>query len=470
MKVSAGLPLVLLSACSLAPRDTAVGLPVPATWPTGDAYGAQTQAALPAVSYREIFSDHRLQSLIAQALETNRDLRIAAANVAAARAQYQIQRANQFPQLDASGSAGYSRSGSGSQAAGANGAGTSRARGSFSAQLGINSFELDLFGRLASLSRAEQNRYLASESARQAVRLALAGDIADAWLAHAADKSLLAIAQDTEANAERSVALTRTRLAGGIAPRSDLRQAEQILAAARADVARQRTALAQDVNALQLLVGQPVDPGLLADRIEEVTGAGANLPAGLDSRVLLRRPDVAEAEYLLRAANAEIGAARAALFPRISLTGLMGFASSALSGLFADGAFRYSGAADATYPIFRAGAAQANVRRSQAERDAALAGYERAIQVAFRDVSDGLARRGTIEDETQALRQQVDAASDSFALADLRYRRGTDNFLSSLIAQRSLYQAQRDLVSIEREAASNRVALYRSLGGDATWE
>lgn len=447
--------------CSMAPHYVTPEAPVPPSWPTGDAYLRESEAALPTISYRQIFADTRLQGVIERALVNNRDLRIAAANIAAARAQYRIQRAARFPQIDAGG--GVTRSDNG----GNNNQINSGPRSSYAANVGINAFEIDLFGRLASLSRAEQNRYFATEAAARATRLTLVGDIADAWLAYGADASLLAIANDTAASAERSVGLTRARLQGGIAPRSDLRQAEQILETARADIAQQTTALAQDVNALQLLVGAPIDPALLPQSIEEAATTIGVLPAGLDSHILLRRPDVVQAEYELRAANAEIGAARAALFPTISLTGLLGFASNSLSSLFNSGSFAWSAGADANYPIFRAGAARAGVALSQAQRDAALATYERAIQTAFREVSDALARRGTIEAQVTANERQVTAASDTYTLADARYRGGIDSFLQSLDAQRSLYSARQALANVRLTGASNRVALYRALGGDA---
>ena len=265
----------------------------------------------------------------------------------------------------------------------------------------------------------------------------------------------------------RTVQLTRARLEGGIAPRTDLRQAESILTGALSDLAQQRTALAQDVNALQLLVGAPIDPALLPASIEEVEGRFAELPAGLDSGILLRRPDVVQAEYQLRAANARIGAARAALFPRISLTAIAGLASSALTGLFSGGAFSWSAGANADYPIFRAGAGRAGVRQSEAQRDAALAAYERAIQTAFREVSDALARRGTIGDQLRADAEAVAVAADNYRLAYARYQGGIDTFLASLVAQRSLYAAQRALVATRLTRATNLVTLYRVLGGDA---
>lgn len=450
--------MLATAACSMDPKLAQPDLPVPPSWPVGDAYLRQTEAVLPQVSYRGIFRDQRLQSLIDQALANNRDLRIAAANIAAARAQYRIQRAEQLPQLDAITRATYSDTGS------------APGSGSFSADIGVTAFELDLFGRLASLTRAEQNRYFATEAAARATRLTLVGDIADTWLNHAADASLLKIAQDTATSAKRSVRLTRARLEGGIAPRSDLRQAEQVLATAQADLAAQRTAIAQDVNALQLLVGAPINPALLPAAIEQAGTTIAELPAGLDSRILLRRPDVVQAEYDLRAANAEIGAARAALFPTISLTAAIGFASTALSSLFTGGAFTWSGGGSAAYPIFRAGAGRAGVAQSEAQRDAALATYERAIQIAFREVSDALARRGTIDAQLRANAAQADAAADNYTLADARYRGGIEPFLNSLDAQRSLYSAQRTLVATRLVQASNLVTLYRTLGGDATIE
>jgi multidrug efflux system outer membrane protein len=433
--------------------------PIPPSWPVGDAYLRQSEAALPSVTYQDVFRDPRLQQLIAQALLNNRDLRIAAANIASTRAQYHIQRAAQLPEVDAG--AGASVGDRGGAASGGN------VRANYSADIGISAFELDLFGRVRSLSHAALDRYFATEAAARATRLTLVGDIASTWLNYAADKSLLAIAEETERSAARSVALTRARLQGGIAPRTDLSQAETIFTGAQSDLAQLRTALAQDVNALQLLVGAPIDPALLPASIEEVLDRFAEIPAGLDSGILLRRPDVVQAEYQLRAANAQIGAARAALFPRISLTAIAGLASTALTGLFSGGAFSWSAGANVDYPIFRAGAGRAGIRQSEAERDAALAGYERAIQVAFREVSDALARRGTIGEQLRAETATVAAAADSYRLAYARYQGGIDTFLDSLVAQRSLYAAQRSLVATRLTRATNLVTLYRVLGGDA---
>lgn len=447
--------IALLAGCSMEPKYVSPELPVPPSWPTGDAYLRQSEAALPSLSYRDIFRDPRLQSLMQQALTNNRDLRVAAANIAAARAQYRIQRAERLPRVDASGGATVRDSGQGS--------GTNT---NFSTNVGVTGFEIDLFGRVASLTRAEQNRYFATEAAARSTRLALVADVANAWLTYSADASLLRIAEDTAASAERSVRLTSARLRGGIAPRTDLRQAEQILETARADVAEQRTALAQDVNLLQLLVGAPIDPALLPRSIEEAAPQIGELPAGLDSRILLRRPDVLQAEFQLRAASAEIGAARAALFPTISLTGLLGLASNALTGLFSGGAFAWSAGVNVDYSIFRAGAGRAGVQFSEAQRNAALSTYQRSIQVAFREVADALARRGTIGEQLRANQALTAAAADTYRLVEARYRGGIDSFLTSLDAQRSLYASQRTLIGTRLTSASNLVTLYRSLGGD----
>ncbi|GHH07665.1 adeC/adeK/oprM family multidrug efflux complex outer membrane factor [Sphingomonas glacialis] len=478
--------LAALSACSLAPKYVEPALPVPPSWPVGDAYLAQNEATLPSVSYRDIFRDPRLQKVIEQALVNNRDLRAAAANIAIARAQYRIQRAELLPEIG--GSAGYTRRDNGTRGVSntANGTGTGTgntgtgnvgtittsggATNTLSASLGITAFEIDLFGRVRSLTTAAQNRYFGSEATARATRLTLVGDIATAWLTYASDVSLLKIARETAALSARSVALTKLRLDGGIAPRTDLAQAQIVQQTALSDLATQTTAVAQDVNALQLLVGAPVDPALLPASIEEAAPTIAELPAGLNSSILLRRPDVVQAEYELRASNAEIGAARAALFPTISLTALAGLASSSLGNLFTGGAFNYSVAPSASYPIFRAGAGRAGVVQSRAQRDYALATYEKAIQTAFSEVADALARRGTITAQLNAQRALTAASTDNYRLSDARYRGGIDTFLQSLTAQQSLYSSQRSLVTAQLTQASNLVTLYRTLGGDSTLE
>lgn len=479
MRRATALIAILAAGCTtLEPKLTAPDPAIPASWPAGDAALSQSEAALPAVTYRDIFRDGRLQTLIGEALVNNRDLMTAASNTQAALEQYHIQRAQQFPQVNATagatttGNRGNSNSGSGSGSGSGNGSGS----GSGSSEGGLNaayvagvsvpSFEIDLFSRLRSLTHAQFEQYLATEAGARSTRLTLVANVADAWLDYASDSSLLLIAQETLKSAQQSVRLTRIRLEGGIAPRLDLDQAELILTQAQADVAQQTTAVAQDINALQLLVGAPIPPSLLPRSIDDALPNVAELPAGLDSYVLLRRPDVVQAEYQLRAANASIGAARAELFPRITLTGLLGFASGALLKLFTGGAFGWSAGANASYAIFQAGAGHANVRLTEAQRNAALANYQHAVQTAFREVSDALARRATMDSQLTATQGQQAAAADNYLLSEARYRAGIDPFLNVLVAQRAYYTAQNALVQTKATAGHNRVALYQSLGGD----
>ena len=461
MKRAVAIVAILATGCTtMEPKYVRPDASIPASWPVGDPYLVASEAGLPALTYRQVFTDPRLQTLVAEAIANNRNLRTAAANIAAAREQYRIQRANQFPLVNASGGATVSGDRGG-------GSGVSA---SYSAGVGVPSFEIDLFGRLRSLTDVQLNRYFATEAGARATRLTLVANVANSWLDYAADSSLLRISTETAASAQKSVQLTRIRLEGGIAPRTDLDQAEQILSAAQADLARERTAVAQDVNALQLLVGAPVEPALLAGSIDHAFGKIAPVAPGLDSYVLLRRPDVVQAEYDLRAANANIGAARAALFPRITLTGLLGFASSALLKLFTGGAFGWSAGANADYTIFQAGAGHANMRLTEAQRRAAVSTYQGTIQTAFRDVADALARRGTINDEIAARQRQQASTADTYLLTEARYRAGIDPFLNVLDAQRSYYSAQQTLVNIKLTAAQNIVATYQAVGGDTLLE
>jgi multidrug efflux system outer membrane protein len=455
MKRAAALVALLATACtSMEPKYARPDPAIPASWPVGDPYLVQSEVGLPVLTYQQVFQDPRLQRLIVQALSNNRNLMTAAANIAAAREQYNIQRAQLLPTVNAGAGATVSGNGKGDVGA------------QYNAGLSVPSFELDLFGRIRSLTHVQLARYLATEAGARETRLTLVAQVASAWLDYAGDSSLRLIAEQTVAAAQKSVDLTRLRLEGGIAPRTDLEQAIQTLSVAQADVARQRTLVAQDLNALQLLVGSPVDPTLLSGSIDDAFGKIVPVPAGLDSYVLLRRPDVIQAEYQLRAANAQIGAARAALFPRITLTGLLGFASSALAKLFTGGAFGASVGADATYTIFQSGAGHANVRLSEAQRNAAIATYQGTIQTAFREVSDALARRGTINDEIGARERQQAATADTYMLTEARYRAGIDPYLNVLSAQQSYYNAQQAMVQVKLTAAQNLVTTYETIGGD----
>ncbi|WP_421846442.1 efflux transporter outer membrane subunit [Novosphingobium sp.] len=454
-----------LGACSLQPKYVRPLPAVPAGWRIADPALLASETDLASLSYRAIFREPRLQALIGRSLDHSQNLKAALANVTAARALYRVQRAALLPAINGSAAASVSESGNGN--AGVNGGATSGGqRENYSVNLGASAFELDLFGRLRSLSDAQLNAYLATEQAARATRLTLAADIADAYFTLAADRSLLAIAKQTAASAQRSVALTSARLKGGIAPRTDLRQAETIEATARSDVANLTTIVEQDRNALELLIGGPVTDADLPGAIESVDDQVGPVPVGISSSILLRRPDVVEAEYQLRAANARIGAARAAFFPRISLTSVGGLASSALSGLFTGGAFAYNAGASASVPIFAGGANSGNLAAARAQAEAATATYQRAIQLAFRDVSDALARRATIADQIAAQTALEAAARDTAFLTGERYRGGVASFLESLDAQRALYASERSLINARLLRASNMVALYRALGGD----
>ncbi len=453
------LACLFAAGCSLAPPTQLPEPPVPASWPVGNAYLLQNEAALPALSYADVFQDERLRTLIRTALAENRDLRIAYADLAAARARVRVVGAGQFPAVGVSTGATASRSGTSS----ANG---SDAQVRYTIQGGISGFELDLFGRLANATAAQRERALATEAGARTVRVALIAELATAWATYAADRDLLAIAEATASNARESVRLTRLRLEGGVAPRTDLSQAQQVLASAEQSIAEQTAALAQDINLLRLLVGAEVDPASLPGGLDEVMDSYAALPAGLDSRVLLRRPDVIEAEYLLRAANADIGVARAALFPSLSLTGLLGLASTALGNLFTGDAFNFTAGADAGYTLFDGGGRRAGVAVSEAQRDAALAAYERAIQSAFRETADALADQGSLVARQRAATDNARAAATTARLTDARYRNGINSFLDNLIAQRSLFSARQQLVAVRLAGLANRATLFRVLGND----
>jgi multidrug efflux system outer membrane protein len=439
---------------------------VPQTWPAGAPYAAPGATALPSLSYRDIFKDAHLQALIGQAIVNNQDLQAALANVTIARAQYRVQRAQLLPKIDATGSANEAHGKVTNIAPGGIVTAPRETTRSYSADVGFSAFELDLFGRLRSLSHAAQQQYLASDAGLHAARLTLVAEVADAYLTLATDRSLLAVAKETVASAQKSVDLTQARLSGGVAPRTDLRQAQTVLETAHSDVANLGAIVAQDRNALQLLVGAPLAEADLPASIESVDGLLTEVPAGLDSRILLRRPDVVQAEYRLRAANAQIGAARANFFPTIDLTAIAGAASPALGQLFNGKNFNWSGTGAAALPLFAGGANVANLALSKGQRDLAVATYQKTIQTAFQEVSDALARRGTINDQMAAQNALVAAANDEYVLADARYREGIDPFLTTLEAQRTLYSARRTLASTRLVRADNLVTLYRTLGGD----
>ena len=451
MKILAPLAAAMLAAgCSMMPKYERPEPPVPAAFPYA---GVQDGVPAADLAWDRFFSDGTLRSLIERALRGNRDLRVAVLNIAQARAQYDIRNADRYPTLGVS--AGASRAPNpitGEQAT------------SLSVNLGISSWEIDFFGRVASLSEAALAQYLATEEGRKAAQIALVASVANTWLSLAADEELLALTRDTLATREESLRLTRLRFEAGASSEIDVRLAQSLTEGARATLAQLQRQRAINLNALALLIGEGVPPEFQVG----ITTEGVRLPdvpAGLPSDVLVRRPDVRQAEQQLVAANANIGAARAAFFPRISLTAGIGTASSELSGLFKGGSWGYTIAPALLQPIFDAGRNRAGLASAQVSRDIAVAQYERAIQQAFRDVSDALAGRATYGDQVAAQARVVEAESARFRLARLRYENGIASYLDLLDAQRSLFVAQQALVQARLARLQNQVQLYRSLGG-----
>lgn len=452
-----------LAGCSLAPALAPTTGVVPETLPSGGVYPvASTGEAAPAIAWRDFFQDDRLEAVIAQGLENNRDLRVTVANVLAARARYGIQRADRLPTVTVSGGATYTDDP-------AQGAATGAAPGDdvelYSAQVGFSSFEIDLFGRVRNLSEASLQSYLATEEAQRAARISLVAEIANAWLAYAAGQDQLRLSEQTLGTYEETRELTRAQFRIGTASELETRQAEVQYQAARTDIAVLRTRLAQARNALELLVGAGVADARLPEGLPASGATLSSLPTGVSSEVLLRRPDVLQAERLLLAQNANIGAARAALFPSISLTAAYGTASTELSSLFEDGTYAYTVTPGLSLPIFDLGRRRANVRLAEANQQAALATYEGAIQSAFREVSDALAERGTIDEQIDGQRRRAEAARAAADISQARYRVGIASFLQVLDAQRTAYAADQALVQAQLTRQTNLVALYRALGG-----
>ncbi|WP_041790551.1 efflux transporter outer membrane subunit [Rhodoferax ferrireducens] len=447
----------LLAGCSMMPAYERPAAPIAAQWPDAST-ATKNQASTPAadLAWQDFVGDTPLRELIRLALANNRDLRVAVLNMEQVRAAYQIRRADQFPTLNlaATGLRQPSTNGSG---------GISSV---YTAGLAMASWEIDFFGRVASLKESALAQYLASDEARQAAQTSLIAAVANTWLSLQTNDELLALTQRTLVTRDDSLRLTKLRLDNGAASALDFRQAESLTAQARATLAQQRRLRALDVNALTLLVGQPLPDTLLA------TSATApvfrDMPAGLPSDLLTRRPDIRQAEQQLIAANASIGAARAAFFPRISLTASAGSASSELSGLFKNGSWGWTLAPQALLPIFDAGRNQANLDASNAGRDIAVAQYEKAIQSAFREVADALAGRATLDEQVQAQQVQLDAEADRFRLADLRYRNGVASYLDILDAQRSLFAIQQGVAQTKLAYLQNQVTLYKALGGGAS--
>ena len=448
---------LLVSACSLMPAYERPAAPVAADWPApavadGSSPAAASGPAAADLPWADFLADARLRALVNLALQNNRDLRVAVLNVEQARAQYGIQRADRLPSVNLGVTGSRLPNGSGGISS------------TYTAGLAVSAFELDLFGRVKSLSAAALARYLASDEGRRAAQVSLIAAVANADLALRADDEQLQLTERTLASRDDGLRLTRVKFDAGVAAEGDLRSAESLVAAARANLYALQRQRSQDLNALVLLVGEPLPAGLPpATPLDAVHLA--DLPAGLPSEVLLQRPDVRQAEEQLVAANANIGAARAAFFPRITLTGSAGFASNALSSLFENTAWSF--APQLAQPLFDAGRNQANLESARAGRAIAVAQYEKAIQVAFREVADALAGRATLSSQLAAQQDQARAEARRLELADLLYRGGAASQLDRLDAERSSLAAQQAVIQLQLARVQNAVLLYRVLGGGA---
>ena len=442
--------VICLNGCStLAPKYTQPAAPVPTSWasqpestkPEESAQSSQKNAA--DIPWQEFFVDTQLSKLIELSLKNNRDLRVAALNIERFRALYQIRSADQLPKFEASAAASYQRIPQTFSATGQ--AMTSH---QYTVGAGLVSYELDLFGRVQSLKDQALEQYLATDQAKRSIQISLVSQVASAWLTLAADRERLQLAKVTLTSQQESFKLTKSRFDAGVSSSLALNQAQTTVDAARVDIARYTTMVAQDENALNFVVGSQVPAELLPQALSETLTAMKDLAPGLPSDVLLRRPDILQAEGQLKSFNANIGAARAAFFPRITLVSSVGFGSTELSGLFKGDSFAWSFLPRISLPIFDGGTNKANLKVAEVDRDIAVAQYEKAIQTAFREVADALAQRGTIDDQVAAQQSLTDATSESYKLSLARFDKGVDSYLSVLDSQRSLYGAQQNLISV----------------------
>lgn len=494
--------VALLGGCSLIPDYSRPDLPVTPAYPTGPAYTdtrlpmSQTGPAAVTVGWREFFPDQRLQALIAIALQNNRNLRVAALNVERAQAQFRVQRSDLFPHISLSGIGQYgtlpestsiTSGGAGAGAAGGAVGGASALGGAnavassptslqrtggqhisyryYNVGLGFAAYELDLFGRLRSLSAQAFEAYLSTAETARSTQISLVAEVASAYLSTVVDAALLKITEETVKSEQSALDLTNTQFQGGITTLLSVRQAETTLENAKANLSLYTRQAAQDENALVLLLGQPLPADLPPGRGLDQQDLLSNLNAGLPSDLLLQRPDIRAAEHTLLSANASIGAARAAFFPSISLTTSGGVAGNQLSRLFTGGGLTWSFSPQLNLPIFTAGQNQGNLDLAKTEKNIDIAQYEQTIQTAFREVSDALAGRATYVDQVKSQQRLVDAAADSLRLSLLRFRAGVDSFLPVLQAQQTLYPAQQTLLSLKQAQLTNLINLYKALGG-----
>jgi multidrug efflux system outer membrane protein len=450
------LALALAGCANMIPHYERPAAPLAAAYPGAPAAPAPAGAAASDVEWQSYFGDARLKRLIDVALQNNRDLRVAVLNIEQARAQYQVRRADELPTVGIGATGLRQPSNSGGIAS------------TYTAGLAVTAYELDFFSRVRSLSQAALARYLGTEEARKSVQIALIAAVANTYLNLLADEELLAVTRRALATREESLKLTKLKFDAGATSELDYRQAESLREGARATLAQLMRQRALDENALVLLLGQPPPDDLPPGQGIASQNLINELPLGLPAEVLAQRPDVRAAEQQLIAANADIGAARAAFFPRITLTGSAGSASSELSGLFKSGSYAWTFMPQLLLPIFDSGRNQAGLEVAELGRDIALAQYEKAIQTAFREVADALAGRATLGEQLRAQEAQANAEAVRFRLADLRYRNGAASYLDVLDAQRALFAAQQALVQVQAAQVQNQVSLYKALGGGWT--
>lgn len=462
--LAGALASALLAGCAtLAPDYETPTAPVPQQWPAAEPISSPSTVTAD-IGWQDFVTDARLRQLIQLALANNRDLRVAGLNIERARAQYQIQRADLFPTVQATAGGTGQRT-----LASLSTTGQAMTTHQYTAGLGFASYELDFFGRLRSLKDRALYQFLGTEEARHSAQISLVAEVASTYLSLVADNERLKLAEETRISQQSSYELTKRRFELGSASELDLRQAQTSVESARVDVARYTGQLAQDRNALALLIGKPLpddldlaQPGTLAS-----VSPLASVPDGVPATVLQRRPDVLQAERQLQAANANIGAARAAYFPSITLTASGGVSSSQLSELFKGGTGSWSFSPQLTLPIFDAGRISANLKVAEADRAISLAQYEKAIQTAFREAADALIQRDPLNRQLDAQQSLVEATTASYRLSRARFDKGVDNYLVVLDSQRAQYAAQQGLITVRLAGLTNQVTLYKVLGGGA---
>lgn len=462
LPVLAATGAALLAGCSLAPKYTRPASPAAAAYPVfGDNASPPASAASAAdIGWREFLGDARLRELVALALENNRDLRVSALNVDRVRALYDIQRTALVPSLDATASGTRQRT-----PGDLSSSGLATTDSSYRAGLAVTAYEVDFFGRVASLRDQVLARYLATDEARRSAHISLVASVASQYFNLLAAEEQRELARQTLAAVDASLGIVRSRRAFGTASELDLASAEAQVQTARANLASAEQQRAQAANALDLLVGRALPDDLPAPGPLSRDALLADLPAGLPSDLLARRPDILAAEFTLQAANANIGVARAAFFPSVTLTAFGGSSSAALDGLFKSGSGAWSFAPQITVPIFAAGRNRATLKVAEIENRIEIATYEKTIQTAFREVADSLATRATIEDQLAAQTARVAAQERRLELSDLRYKNGADDYLSVLLARQDLYTSQQALIQTRLARLTNLITLYKALGG-----